>query len=913
MPLNPAKRTLIPEGAGSYLATVAPPSGGKRAIDPTLPTARTRQHGLPTNEWFTPLLYQDIVGRDRRADMFTQRMYADPFMFRATKYGMLVAGYEKTSPLPSLYFKRAPALASPGYMALYQYQLVPSGAGTALQTSYSYVDSKDETRNVALPLEPGKPIPNDAYLGAGGFMGNSAQREPVGQMYIGHSAISPRYDPSGSATGRYFTGVQLDGYSDWAAGARFSAHDADVSLSVTMAPSSPFVFAEIRGGEGSVFFSRNAAIDVRIWDSTPLSGPVLGITVIYGDPKAPNAVAHYGIFGATGSSWRCARDASNDPNEPLAVLTNTGGKGYFSVAVLPDADPATLARFKDHAYSKIIDTRITPSYDPASAHTVQVRFDVTTRLYPGETGKAGTLFAWMPHHYLNQNLTFLEGASGQEWTYDSLRGPMRVGEGSFWLNTLPIPPLLWFPPDFGGADPAKMIDYLGRAGVNDNPSALDTYAQGKYMAKRAVLAPIADAVADSATDPALQKKARDAASALRDEVQKSLETWFTASTQGSDGNEPKGSGDKVFWYDSKWGSLIGYPASYGSEIEFNDHHYHYGYFVRAAAELARTDPQWAKNWGPMVNLVIRDYASPFRDDSMFPFLRGFSPIYGQSWANGTGKLADGMNTESMSEAINADGALILWALANPGAPLCQALLPWALYLYASDVNAANLYYYDIGGELRRKAHPEYPAALISNLFSGKFEFSTWFPDVLGGRAPILKHGIQLLPMTAGSYYQALSPSYVDFNLDGLQAENREAEAGQAMPQWHDLLVMYQALSPKYRDAARQFITPGGDGVSPLDRLSDAFVLKGGRGSLDFEAGNTKAMTYWWITSILGGGVPDMSYESDDLLSAVFVDPRGKRCFVIHNMSDAARTVRFTSETDTRALTATKRGLNLFHD
>lgn len=872
MRLNPVTGNIIHEGAGSYLATAAPPTGGQRAIEPTPPTARTRQRCLPTNAWFTPLLYQDSIGRDGRGDMFTQWLYADPFMFRATKYGLLVAGYEQTSSLPNLYFKLAPALEAPQYTALYQYQLVPDGAGTGLQTTYTYVDSGNKTHVVNLPLDAGKSIPDDAYLGAGGLMGNSAQREPVGQMYIGHSALSPVYDPSGPATGGYFTGAQLDGYSDWAAGARFSAHDADVSLSVTMAPASPFVFVETLGGAGTVFFNQNAAIDVRIWDSTPLCGPVLGVTVRYGDPQHPNAVAHYGIFGATGSSWTCTRGAPNDPNAPSVILTNTGGKGYFSVAVLPDSEPTTLARFKDHAYSKITDTRLTPSYDPASAHTVQARFDVTTELYPGETGKPGTLFAWMPHHYLNQNLTFLKGASGQEWTYDSLRGPMRVGEGSSWLNTLPIPPLLWFPPDFGGADPARMVDYLGRVGLNDNPSALNTYMQGKYMAKRAVLAPIADAVADSATDPALQQKARDAASTLRDFIRNSLETWFTA-TQGSTGDEPKGSGDKVFWYDASWGSLIGYPAGYGSDTDFNDHNYHYGYFVRAAAELARTDPQWAQDWGPMVNLLIRDYASPLRDDPLFPFLRSFSPIYGQSWANGTGKLADGMNTESMSEAINADSALILWALANPDDAQAQALLPWALYLYASDVNAANLYYYDTRGELRREAHPEYPAALVSNLFSGKFEFSTWFPDVLGGRAPILKHGIQLLPMTAGSYYQAMSPAYVDFNLDGLQAENRGAEAGQSMPQWYDLRAMYQALSPKYRDTARQFITPGDNGESPLDRLNDVFVPEGGKGSLDIDDGNSKAMTYWWIASILGGGVPDLSYASDDLPRDPLVGPQ----------------------------------------
>jgi len=31
------------------------------------------------------------------------------------------------------------------------------------------------------------------------------------------------------------------------------------------------------------------------------------------------------------------------------------------------------------------------------------------------------------------------------------------------------------------------------------------------------------------------------------------------------------------------GGLVGYPPSYGSDTWFNDHHFHYGYFIRAAA------------------------------------------------------------------------------------------------------------------------------------------------------------------------------------------------------------------------------------------------------------------------------------------------------------------------------------------
>ena len=83
-------------------------------------------------------------------------------------------------------------------------------------------------------------------------------------------------------------------------------------------------------------------------------------------------------------------------------------------------------------------------------------------------------------------------------------------------------------------------------------------------------------------------------------------------------------------------------------MELNDHHFHYGYFIRAAAEIARHDPAWASDahWGGMVSLLVRDIASPDRDDPMFPFLRNFDPYAGHSWASGHAKFRATATTTS---------------------------------------------------------------------------------------------------------------------------------------------------------------------------------------------------------------------------------------------------------------------------
>ena len=53
----------------------------------------------------------------------------------------------------------------------------------------------------------------------------------------------------------------------------------------------------------------------------------------------------------------------------------------------------------------------------------------------------------------------------------------------------------------------------------------------------------------------------------------------------------------------------------------NDHHFHYGYWIRAAAEIALRDPAWIApdKWGGMVELLIADIATTERGSAKFPY------------------------------------------------------------------------------------------------------------------------------------------------------------------------------------------------------------------------------------------------------------------------------------------------------
>ena len=61
------------------------------------------------------------------------------------------------------------------------------------------------------------------------------------------------------------------------------------------------------------------------------------------------------------------------------------------------------------------------------------------------------------------------------------------------------------------------------------------------------------------------------------------------------------------------------PSTSRPERRYNDHHFHYGYFLYAAAVVGKTDPAWLKEWAPAFSHMIRDIANPSADDPLYPY------------------------------------------------------------------------------------------------------------------------------------------------------------------------------------------------------------------------------------------------------------------------------------------------------
>ena len=203
------------------------------------------------------------------------------------------------------------------------------------------------------------------------------------------------------------------------------------------------------------------------------------------------------------------------------------------------------------------------------------------------------------------------------------------------------------------------------------------YWQGKGLTRLTKLAAVAEQQGDLA--------ARD-----------QLLGWSRSAWSG--GSRATGS-RSYFHYDKGLGTVVTYPDEFFAVEQMNDHHFHYGYWIRAAAEIALRDPAWAakERWGGMVDLLVADIATTERGRADFPFLRNFDAYEGHSWASGVGLGDFGNNQESSSEAINAWAGLILWGEVTGN----RALRDLGVYLYTTEIEAINHYWFDIHGLVLR--------------------------------------------------------------------------------------------------------------------------------------------------------------------------------------------------------------------
>ncbi|KAJ5374114.1 Glycoside hydrolase family 81 [Penicillium concentricum] len=119
-------------------------------------------------------------------------------------------------------------------------------------------------------------------------------------------------------------------------------------------------------------------------------------------------------------------------------------------------------------------------------------------------------------------------------------------------------------------------------------------------------------------------------------------------------------------YDAVWKGVVS-TAGYNGDLNqdfgntaYNDHHFHYGYFIQAAAIIGSLDPSWLAANKEWVNMLVRDAGNSAANDPHFPFSRSFDWYNGHSWAKGLFESFDGKDQESTSEDTMFAYAIKVW-------------------------------------------------------------------------------------------------------------------------------------------------------------------------------------------------------------------------------------------------------------
>ncbi|MDQ1564678.1 MAG: endo,3(4)-beta-glucanase, partial [Actinomycetota bacterium] len=372
-----------------------------------------------------------------------------------------------------------------------------------------------------------------------------------------------------------------------------------------------------------------------------------------------------------------------------------------------------------------------------------------------------TLVAAMPH----QSAALRAPKSCALGSYPSIYGTLSLCRG---------PVLSWDSPRvtasssldsarLSDSDKSVLRDQLSRDIQSTKPLPADSYFGGKALYRLANLLSVAHAIGDTAAAATVQKKL-DAA----------LEKWTTPNGCVSRSSQ-------CFVYDPKAKGIVGLTASFGSD-QFNDHHFHYGYFLYAASVAARYEPSVTSRIEPVINLLAADLASS-GGSSSFPERRTFDAYAGHSWASGYAPFADGNNQESSSEAVDAWNGLSLWAATTKNA----ALETEANWMLSAEAASATAYWTNFN--TAEPVYSGYQHGVVGINWGGKRDYASWFSADASA-----KLGIQLIPMSPASGYLAGDSKRIAKNIAEAAPDGYDVQFG-------DYLLMYSALEGRASAAA----------------------------------------------------------------------------------------------------------------
>lgn len=602
-------------------------------------------------------------------------------------------------------------------------------------------------------------------------------------------------------------------YSDWTV--TMDWNDGSHNMKATSGIGMPFVYFE-KDNDDVVEIIVNSG-------STIISSEILMIT------DATNG-ADFVIYAPSGSTWIQSGNS---------FTSTLNGNNYWSLAMLPlsTTNVNTVAQeYKKYAYVFPANTITTWSYNENNSKLTST-YTVTTDVKEGIN--TNVLLGLLPHHWNNLSSS---SPTPDEYSYDIVRGELKTLDGNSFTVENTFKGILPTLPNLGhhssGFNPAELDSKISQIENDALATWTDSYNEGQVMNRLIQTTRIADQTEDIV--------GRDKMIAT---IKERLEDWLTYQA---------GEVAFLFYYNNDWSAMLGYPSGHGQDNNINDHHFHWGYFIHAAAFMEQFEPGWVDQWGEMINILIRDAASQDRSDPLFPFLRNFSPYAGHSWANGFATFPQGNDQESTSESMQFASSLIHWGTITEN----DAIRDLGIFIYTTEQTAVEEYWFDM---YNRNFSPTHPYSLVSRVWGNSYDNGTFFTADIAA-----SYGIELYPIHGGSLYLGHNQTYAQ-SLWTEMASNTGILSNETNPHlWHDTYWKFLALT---------------NAQAAID-LYDSYTNR------EIKFGISDAHTYHWLHSMNALGPVDASITANYPIAATFTKS-GNTTYVAHNYYDKAITVLFS--------------------
>jgi hypothetical protein len=683
-----------------------------------------------------------------------------------------------------------------------------------------------------------------------------------------------------------------------------------------------------------------------------IAGREIGYDVITG-PYPDGKTRTFALFYPGNSATYKSSPASIQELD----FSNNQGTNYFALATLPAGavDNGTLQKLAASAFSFPTDSQVTYSWDQAS-NTVTETYRLITSNVLGlpEAAVSGLL----PHHYQpspvhNNDQILAAGPSAlNPLRYDTPRGELRVYDSGTFTCRYPYPGVLPFMPGLDASDTDgkaqldKWKDVFQLRHASHNPPYTDmnsgrgqsVYNLGKFLGRN-----MWAAASLRVNDPAYAGIAANVTTATREGLELFFRENPVITSQLNEGQAPY-----YTLYDSRVGTLNQYPNGLGASTNFpsdsteapwddfgalsrcNDHHFHYGYFIHAAAQVALQDPAWGARYKDAINQMVFDVANNSKINPSpilkFPKERFWDAYENRGMASGmTFGDVIGNNEESISEHINFWTGTILWAAATGQ----QAMMEDAICHHAAAVHTSWTYWFDPAGNYNsfmskiRGAgfDPNWAGNGVARIFDA---FSRW--DTFFGIHPVNARGIVIIPVTPASFYHAMNPAYVTkmltdytnfvtkFDINPLkpngvppQKDENGRDVGFFTPdnQWERGLYWYAHFA-KYWALANPDTGSNDVNADAIKRFWNVFPdyvrVQGTKDPTQFiipqvdtvDVGDSGLLTYHMIRYMQKKGAVDTWVRATNtpFFASFFNATTGKRTYVGFNPTNAPLTITF---------------------